>query len=197
MNKKQRIYQLLLNSPKKTWVQKELAELSGCSAAYVSKVMGALEKEGIAVRPRKNSTRLKDFSKLLLKWAAIRKMPEPIYIKTKVDRDLDDLEFLFSGISGCALTLFSGAWHRTHLLKTSTFEAYLSPKILEKIITSIGKISDSPTTVRLYRAENELENSGIVEGVPVVSLVQNYVDLISVGGNGIRVAKTLEVLLNG
>lgn len=174
MKPKERVMQLLATYPKKPWMQKELAELAGCSRPYVSKLVGGFEDEGIIAKPYKNQLRLINPEKLLVKWAGIRKMPEPEYIETTVD----EAETALRKMNGYAVTLLKAAWHRTHFMKAERIDIYADDNFgVEKI----GSASKVPTPVVVYREPEALEGRITVGGLWLVSPALNYVDLVVKG----------------
>lgn len=182
MQPKERIFQLLATYPQKPWMQKELAELASCSRPYVSKLVGELELGGIIAKPYKNQLRLVNPQKLLMMWANIRKLPEPVYLDAKAV----DVEARLGKEEGYAMTLLRAAWHRTHFMKTERIDLYVDDSFK---LETLGERSDSPTTVAAYREANALEGSEEVGGLRLVALPLNYVDLVAKGHS--RVAEVL------
>lgn len=174
MKPKERIIQLLAAYPKKPWMQKELAERAGCSRPYVSKLVKGFEKEGIIAKPYKNQLRLINPEKLLVKWAAIRKMPKPEYITATTDR----AEAVLGKMNGYAVTFLRAAWHRTHFMKAERIDIYADDKFR---VEKIGSASKVPTPVAVYREPEALEGRVKVGGLWLVSPALNYVDLVVKG----------------
>ena len=99
------------------------------------------------------------------------------------------MEAALADIPGAALTLFRAAWHRTKFMRTSTLEAYMLAPEIRSAVRRIGTASPEPTSVVLYPAEGpELEGTERLAGLPLVSVPQNFVDLMAAGGQGPRVA---------
>jgi hypothetical protein len=78
-------------------------------------------------------------------------------------------------------------------MRTTSYEIYAAPEEMQKVVQSIGRPSRSPERVSIYPAEHGAFFQGIerIKRVPVVSVPQNFVDLMSVGGSGPRVALQL------
>lgn len=185
MKPKERIFRLLCVH-KGPWMQKDIAKKAGCTPAYVSKVMKGLLNDGIVSKPYKNQVDLLSFSTLLLRWAAARRVPSPTYIKSPLNKA--ELEKRLSGMDGYALTLFSGAWHRTKFMKTESVEAYIREDF---DAGQFGSVSTEPTNVTFYRSSEELDGAEKIGGLSLVHPAQNYADLASLGGTGIRVAQEI------
>jgi len=183
----ERLYRLLLLDPKAAWMQKDLASRAGCSRGYVSRVIGSLTAAGVVARPFKNRVVLASPAKLLTLWAGRRVLPPPTFVATQ--RSLDEVEAALADLPAAALTLFRAAWHRTKFMRTSSLEAYVLAADLPAAVRRIGAESPEPTSVALYPAEGpELEGVERLGGVPLVSVPQNFVDLMAAGGQGPRVA---------
>jgi hypothetical protein len=188
--KTERLYGILLAHPKATWSQRELSARAGCSTGYTSRVVASLVSMGVLARPYKNRVILVGPTKLLTLWAARRSLPEPSYVTA--ERSLEEVEASLRGAVGAALTLFRAAWHRTKFLRTETLEAYAPRGDLPLWISRLGAPSVEPTPITLYPTDGaELEGLERVQGLPLVSVPQTYVDLMAIGGQGPRVAAHL------
>lgn len=184
---RERIYRLLLTHPKEAWKQKDLAAQADCSRGYVSRVVDALVASGVLARPYKNRTVLLGPAKLLTLWASRRSLPGPVHVATALGADA--VEARLRQGPGTAMTLFRAAWHRTKFMATSGVEAYVREEDLEHVAIRLGERSAEPTSVTLYPAQGpELEAMERIDGQPLVSVPQNVVDLMAVGGQGPRVA---------
>lgn len=182
-----RVYRLLLTYPREPWTQKDLAARAGCSRGYVSRVVDALVTSGVLTRPYKNRTVLLGPAKLLTLWASRRTLPAPVHVAT--DLGAADVEARLLENPGTALTLFRAAWHRTKFMATSGVEAYVRQEDLERVADCLGERSAEPTSVALYPAQGpEFEGVERIDGRPLVSVPQNVVDLMAIGGQGPRVA---------
>lgn len=183
----ERLYRLLLTYPQASWTQKELAARAGCSRGYVSRVAGALVAEGVLGRPYKNRVVLAAPTKLLLRWGSRRTLPPPTYVAASGDPET--VEGRLREHPRVALTLFRAAWHRTQFLRTDSLEAYVPRDRVQAVARALGTPAEEPTSLVLYPAEGpEFEGMERVQGLPLVSVPQNVVDLLAVGGQGPRVA---------
>ncbi|MBN2014197.1 MAG: hypothetical protein JW778_03365 [Candidatus Altiarchaeota archaeon] len=189
-NSTERIIRLLLTHPKRRWVQKDLAEKTHCSTAFVSKLMKKFQSENIIARPYKNQVVLIGFSKLLNRWSSTRKLPQPIYIRTSFSEE--KIEGLLRREKGYVLTLFRAAWHRTKFMKTDSFEVYVVSDKIEGFTKKLGARTENPTNFIVYECEEQVfEGMETINKLRLVSVVQNYTDLMSLGGTGSRVAFNL------
>ncbi len=177
------IIRLLLTYPKKSWKKVELARRANCSKPFLTKLMKKLEEEGIVVKAFSGIS-LISFSKLINQWIALRELPKPIYIETNLTNK--KIEEKLKEMDDYALTLFSAAWHRIKFMKTDSFELYTTkPKQFKKI----GEFTRNPTNFLIfYYNKNIFEGMEKIKNINLVSPIQNYVDLMSYGGSGVRVA---------
>ncbi len=183
-----------LLSLKKEWNQKDLVEKANCTKGYVSKIIGKLTYLNIVTKTSRKKIVVIDLPKLLNYWISIRKLPNPIYIDIKepvenVERKLKKSKIDYS------LTLFSAAWHRIKLLKVDKIEVYVLKKDLQKFLKIAAKLGGKPGPygkVEIYIANKyDLIGSEKISDLNLVPITQNYVDLMTVGGNGTRVALEL------
>jgi hypothetical protein len=186
MNK--RIARLLLTYPKKEWKQKELISSTKYSKGFISQEVKALSEECIVSKIDKKII-LVDFPKLLAKWVGTGKLPKPIYFRTRstesVGKKLGKVKFDY------ALTLFGAAWRRIKFFKVEKLEIYVKKSDVEKMRKLLGK-EDISGNVEVYPAEDDVfAGKEKIAGLFLVSPVQNYVDLMCVGGSGTRVALQL------
>ncbi len=168
-------------------MQKDLAARARCSRGYVSRVVGSLTEAGVLARPYKNRFILTAPAKLLTLWASRRVLPSPTYVATSSTAEA--LEAILRDWPGTALTLFRGAWHRTKFMATSSVEAYVAQDTLPHLAEKLGAPSSAPTRVALYSTDgDEFEGLEWIDRLPVVSVPQNVVDLMAIGGQGPRLA---------
>lgn len=185
----EKIIRLLLTYPKRKWKQKDLAEATNCSKAFLSKLTKKLMEKGILARPYKNQIILLSFTNALNFWQTIRKLPKPVYVKTKLNEEqiIKKLKNI-----DCCVTLFYSAWLRTKFMRTNTVEVYVLENELKKFIKRFGKISAEQTNFIVFPADKDIFiGSEEINNLKLVSVVQNYVDLAVYGGSGIRVALKL------
>lgn len=184
----EKITRLLLTYPKRSWTQKELADRVDCSKAFLSKLAKKFAAKGIISHGKEII--LLSPTRLLNIWCSLRELPTPVYIKTdkgkeKVLRELKKRE-------DYCLTLFSAAWFRIKFMRTDRIEAYITRKEANSFIKKFGEKSKNPTNFIIFPAEESIfEGSELVDDVRLVSVIQNYVDLMSYGGTGTRVAMRL------
>jgi hypothetical protein len=184
---------LLLTEPKKNWTGVELSARTGYSKGMTSRVLTQLGREVVVAKPYKNRFVLVEPIRLLVLWSCRRKMPEPVYVESgKSDAQLDAA---VAKIRGVALTQFRGAWLRAHYMRTTSYELYVPKGKVDLAAKALGKISESPQRISLLPAEDNdvFLGSERVGGLPVVSLPQNFVDLMCTGGSGPRVALQLGI----
>ena len=184
---------LLLTEPKKNWTGVELSARTGYSKGMTSRVLKQLEREVVVAKPYKNRFVLVEPIRLLVLWSCRRRMPEPVYVESsKSDAQLDAA---VAKMKGVALTQFRGAWLRTHYMRTTSYELYVPKGKVNPAAKALGRISESPQRISLLPAEDNdvFLGSERVGGLPVVSLPQNFVDLMCTGGPGPRVALQLGI----
>lgn len=184
----EKVIRLLLTYPKRKWKQKDLAEATCCSKPFLSKLTKKLMEKGILARPYKNQIILLSFTNALNFWQTIRKLPNPIYIKTKLNQNR-----ILKNLKGdYCLTLFYAAWLRTKFMKTNTIEVYVLKNGLKKFIKRFGEVSEEQTNFMVFPADKDVfMESEKINNLKLVSTVQNYVDLMIYGGTGVRVALKL------
>lgn len=184
---------LLLTEPRKNWTGVELSARTGYSKGMTSRVLKQLEREVVVAKPYKNRFVLVEPIRLLVLWSCKRRMPEPVYVESsKSDAQLDAA---VAKMKGVALTQFRGAWLRAHYMRTTSYELYVPKGKVDTAAKALGKISESPQRISLLPAEDNdvFLGSERVGGLPVVSLPQNFVDLMCTGGSGPRVALQLGI----
>jgi hypothetical protein len=185
----EKIARALLLHPKKRWKQVQLAAEAGCSKAFVSKLTKKFLADGIIVRP-KTEILLLCPTKLLNEWIKIHTLPRPVYIQSKFSKE--QILQKLKRSKDYALTGFSAAWYRIKYMKTNRIEMYVLKKDIPKWIARFGNRSSHPTNFILYPADRKLLLlKDHVEGLALVPVVQNFVDLMTYGGSGSRVAMKL------
>jgi len=175
---------------KKRWKQKELLAEAGCTKGYLSKVIKKLEDGNIVAKIGRNQIILIDLPKLLNYWTSIRELVNPHFIGTEESIEEIEQKLKKSNIS-YSITLFRAAWHRIKLLKVEKIEIYVLKKDLQKIFKLLGK-PNPHGKIEIYPAEEvDISYPEKIDGINLVPVVQNYVDLMCVGGNGTRIALEL------
>lgn len=189
----ERTARLLLTEPQRRWTGLELSRRTGYSTAMTSRILTQLGSDVVVAKPYKNQFVLVEPIRLLMLWSCKRRLPQPIYVRTK--RTDDDLDAIIRKTKDVAVTLFRGAWLRAHYMRTTSYELYATPEKIQKLVRSLGRASRSPERISIYPAEDRSVFQGIekVDGVPVVSVPQNFVDLMCVGGSGPRIALQLGI----
>ncbi|MBI2971552.1 MAG: hypothetical protein HYY37_04020 [Candidatus Aenigmarchaeota archaeon] len=185
----EKVVRLLLLYPKRRWRQKELALRAACSKAFLSKLTKKFAAGGMVVKAGRDVVLINP-TKLITYWCSIRKLPKPVYIQTAASKDtiLEKVK----GRKDICLTLFSSAWLRVQLMKTSTVELYVLQSGLSSVAKKLGQKSKMPTNVVLFPTDKDIfEGAKTIQGIAAVSPVQNYVDLMVYGGSGSRVATKL------
>ncbi len=186
----EKILRLVLLHHEKSWKQVELAELAGCSKAFVSKLTKKMVSEGVLARPNAQEILLISGTKALALWCNTRKMPHPVYIKTLLTKTA--IENKLRKEKCYALTLFSAAWHRVKFMKTNRIEAYVDKGCVKSFADKFGRLSKTPTNFIAFPSGKEVfEKTETIEGLRLIHVIQNYVDLASSGGTGMRVAYEL------
>jgi hypothetical protein len=187
----ERTARLLLNEPQRRWTGLELSKRTGFSRAMTSRILTQLGEDAVVAKPYKNQFVLVEPIRLLMLWSCKRRMPQPTHVRTsKTDQEIDAIVRKAHGV---AVTLFRGAWLRTHYMRTTSYELYASKRAVTEIVREIGRASADPQRVSIYADETDaaLQMIEKVDGIPIVSVPQNIVDLMSVGGSGPRVALQL------
>lgn len=187
-----RLYRAFLTAPGKSWSQRELARAAGCSPTLVSRTVSRLQEAGALARPYRNRVVLTGPFSLLLRWAVRHRLPRPVYVRTDLTTEGVERELARSGVA--AVTLFRGAWHRIRELEARVVESYVSAPAIDSLARRLGRITHRPSTagaVLLPSHGPELVSGDIVDGVPLVAVAQNCVDLLAIGGQGPRAAVEL------
>lgn len=175
---------------KKDWKQRELLAEAGCTKGYLSKVIKRLENENSVTKIDRKQIIVIDLPKLLSHWISIRKLAKPHFIDTEESVEKIEQKLKKSNIN-YSITLFRAAWHRLKLLKVEKIEIYVLEKDLGKVFKLLGK-PNAYGKVELYPAEEtDISYSEKINGINLVPVVQNYVDLMHAGGNGTRIALEL------
>ncbi|MGQ9587234.1 MAG: hypothetical protein ACUVT7_02475 [Thermoplasmata archaeon] len=183
---------LLLTEHNKEWTGLELSARTGYSRGMISRVLKRLEQDTVVAKPYKNRFVLVEPIRLLMLWSCERVLPNPVYIDShKSDAELNRA---IARMKGVALTQFRSAWLRSHYMRTTSYELYVPQEKTKEFARRLGRISDSPQKVALLPADKDVFlGSERVAGLPVVSLPQNFVDLMCTGGSGPRVALHLGI----
>jgi hypothetical protein len=183
----------LLVEPGMNWTGMELSARTGYSRGMTSRILQQLEREVVVARPYKNRFVLVEPIRLLVLWSSKRKLPDPVYVESS--KPEGELDRAIARTKGIAMTQFRGAWLRTHYMRTTSYELYVPKEKIKTLARALGEISESPQRISLLPVEDNdvFLGSERVDGMPVVSVPQNFVDLMSAGGSGPRVALHLGI----
>ena len=187
--KTERIIRLLSIYPSKRWTQRELARRADVSLGLVNKVVKWLMSEGILVRASYYQRfYVLNLSKLLLNWAAQRKLPR--MRSHSFATTPEEVEGVLRGRGDYLMTLFRAAWHRVPHYRSAGVELYAKPEVAQAIIQRFPR--GRGATLIVYPYDRFLtEGTEKIDGLNLVPAVQNYVDLVAFGGTGADVAKKL------
>lgn len=195
------IVRVLLENPDRSWQVQELAHEARVSLGLVSKSKQALVDEGF-VRMDAGRVQLQDPEGLLRAWrAAYRPDVEPLDLY--VMDDLPKAERVLA--SRCAtadvryaLASFSAAWLLAPMVRvqrtTMLIEGSGDAAQTRELITAIGaKHVDSGANFTLWftRDPSMLYGGRTVEGRPVTSPIQTYLDCVGKVGRGEEAAQAV------
>jgi hypothetical protein len=187
--KTERIIRLLSIHPSKRWTQRELARHADVSLGLVNKVVKWLMLEGILARASYYQRfYVLNLSKLLLNWAAQRKLPR--VRSYSLAATPEEVEGVLRGRGGYLMTLFRAAWHRVPHYRSAGVELYAKPEVVQAITQRFPRGKGATLIVYSYDCFL-VEGIEKIDGLNLVPAVQNYVDLIAFGGVGADVAKKL------
>lgn len=187
--KTERIVRLLLIHQDKRWTQRELAHSADISIGLVNKVVKWLMLEGILVKPSYyQKFYVLDRSRLVSNWAAQRKLPK--VRSYSLATSPESVEDVLRGQDSYFMTLFRAAWHRVPHYRPAGVELYAKPEVVSTVIKQFPR--GSGATLIAYTYDRFVaEGAEKIDGLNLVSPVQNYVDLVAFGGVGAEVAKML------
>ena len=155
----------------------------------VNKVVKWLMLEGILVKASYyQKFYILDRSRLVSNWAAQRKLPKARSYSLATSPE--SVEDVLRGQEGYFMTLFRAAWHRVPYYRPAGVELYVKPGVVNVIIRHFPRGGEA--TLITYPYDRFLaESMEKIDGLNLVSPVQNYVDLVAFGGVGSEVAKML------
>ena len=187
--KTERIVRLLLIHRDKRWTQRELAQNANASLGLVNKLVKWLMSEGIIVKASYyQKFYVLDRSRLVSNWAAQRKLPKARSYSLATSPE--DVEEVLRGQEGYFMTLLRAAWHRVPYYRPAGVELYAKPEVVGTVIKHLPR--GGGATLIAYPYDRFLgEGAEKIDGLNLVSPVQNYVDLIAFGGIGAEVARML------
>jgi len=187
--KTERIIRVLSTHLDRKWTQRELATRAGASVGLVNRTLKWLMSEGVIVKASYyQKFYVLDRSKLVSSWAAQRKLPpaRSYFLVTSPE----EVEELLKGQEGYSMTLFRAAWHRVPHYRSAGAEIYAKPEVARVVAGHFP--SGSGATLIVYPYDSfVIEGAEEIDGLNLVSPVQNYVDLVAFGGIGADVARML------
>ncbi len=193
--KSSRVLRVLLNQPKKTWTVQELSKEASVSMGQVSNVKNLLDyREWISVS--KEGIKLTEPKELLTEWVShysyIRdNFIEPFYSLKSFEEQMNVLAGNSVGTkvlgfnNRFALTGYAGANFIFPYVRSHTVSLYVDD--VEFWIPRLGlKRVESGDNVFLVKPYDEgvFYNCQYFKNVPIVSSIQLYLDLITMGGRG-------------
>jgi hypothetical protein len=193
--KAERILRVLLSSPNTKWKTEELAKAAEVSLGQVSNVKKLLaDREWIDL----SDFRLKEPRQLLEEWSAAyrsqRNKKFEYYSLKKVDELESSIADLCSDMGiAYALTSFSAAARRTPMVRYQRATVYVSDNV-ERLIEGLGpKMVTSGANLSIWTPYDNgvLFGAEEVDGIRLVSAVQNYLDLKGDRGRGEEAATAL------
>lgn len=187
--KTERIVRLLLIHPDERWTQRELAHSAETSLGLVNKVVKWLMLEGILVKASYyQKFYVLDRQRLVSNWAAQRRLPRARSYSLAASPE--SVEDVLRGQGSYFMTLFRAAWHRVPHYRPAGVELYAKPEVVGAIVKHLPW--GSGATLIAYPYDRFVaEGAEKINGLNLVSPVQNYVDLVAFGGVGVEVARML------
>jgi hypothetical protein len=196
--KSSRVIRCLLSDPKRTWTLKGLSSETGVSIGLIHRVAVALE-DNLFAEKKPGGLQLEDPARLLEAWreeyqrrprkwgryVARTGSAEECMKKLKAAALQTGVRYSLSGPSGASLI---SAYLNPNLVHV--YVDVLKSEFLEELnaypITSEGNF-----LIRVVEQENEFIGSREVNGMCIVSDLQLYLDLWSMGGRGQEAAEEL------
>lgn len=185
--KSSRITRWMLSRPKRSWRQQELAQATGLTEGYTSRVVRRLEELELLCREADGSVRPKDPNLLLDAWAERYDFDKHEVLKGHVsahssDSLLKDLVKIFrtEGVDYAATALPS-AWLRDRFARYRITSFFLEHTPGEILLEQAGfRAGDRGANVWLVTPNDEGVFHEVTElnGVRCVSSIQTYLDLL-------------------
>lgn len=189
------ILRKLLDTPRKSWKLKYLAEEVGCSIGLVSRVKDTLCDQ-LWAEMTKDGLRLTEPEFLLNSWSQKYTMPEqtrcytldPLPTFEQKLQELKDNHGIRSYLTG-----FSGGVRYAPAVRYNRIHVFIHPEDIDEFITFSGcKRVDSGANVILMTArEDYIANAREQQGDIVVSPVQAYLDCMQLKGRGEELAEAI------
>lgn len=187
-----RIVRRLLLDPSRTWRVKEMAETTGVSKGWVSRVFATLERDAYLEGPSRGPRRVVDPEGLLDAWAETDSPPQPQLRAVTTEspgRLLERLSALPS--DSYALTGDAAAELVAPFARVSQTELYVNPDLL-RVDEALRSLRARETTRGANVIVLPVDDLGVLDGaettdspsgpLQVVSRPQLYVDLRRRGG---------------
>lgn len=195
--KSERILRVLLTAGPKDWLTEELADESDTSLGQVSNVKKYLGNQGWLDNETKK-LRLQQPFELLAAWAenyTFRKNEIQEYYSLKSPAETEVLLSNTCRELGlrCSLTGFSGGARYVSMVRYQRVMTYLEDGF-DRIAGAIGlKPVTSGANVMLFKPYDSgvFYSSRLIDGAPVVSPIQAYLDLNSYRGRGEEAAQAI------
>ena len=200
--KASRIPRILLSRPGHAWSQPELQDATATSRGYVSRVLkplvdaGQVRKQGSGGPGYGFRYQVTDVDGILSDWeqrdAFSRRVgvleyqvpdSDPERLAARVRDMLEGIPFAF--------TQWIAAWLRYPRIKPPVVSVYVTPRVLERF--QIGKrvAKDGNLCLLVPKDEGVFQGMQTVNGFPLVSDAQMYLDLIGMGPRGLDAAREL------
>lgn len=200
--KASRIARILLEGGDREWLQRDLQTETGCSPGYVSRVLKELVREGFVRKEGSGAPnmpflyRVANFSGLLSAWEREDRFYRRVKIvsysvlESDVDRVALRVRDALEG-SPFAFTQWYAAWLRHPHTTPPLVSVYVPEETLRWF--EPGRRVDTGGNLRLLVPEDEGVFQGLreVDGFPLVSDAQIYLDLIDMGQRGPDAARSL------
>ena len=196
--KSSRVIRCLLSEPKRAWTLKGLSKETGVSIGLIHRLAVALEDNFFAEK-KPEGVHLEDPARLLEVWREEyqrrpRKWARYVVRIGSVDESVNKLKtaaiqyrvrYALSGPSGAS---FISAYLNPNLVHV--YVDILKNEFLEKL-SAYPVTSEGNFLVRVAEQENEFIGAREVNGLCIVSDLQLYLDLWSMGGRGQEAAEDL------
>jgi hypothetical protein len=194
--KSSRVIRCLLSDPNRTWTLKGLSGETGVSIGLIHRIATAL-KSNLFAEKRSGGFQLEDPARLLEAWREeYQRRPrkwgryvirtgsvEDCIEKLKAAALQNGVRYALSGPSGASLV---SAYLNPSLLHV--YVDILKSEFLEEL-NAYPIMSEGNLLIRVVEQENEFIGSREVKGIYIVSDLQLYLDLWSMGGRGQEAAE--------
>lgn len=188
-----RIIRVLLENKKEKWLITDLAKEANISIGYASDVLKALNKQGYVDREKRKGFQVKDKAALLDKWASIYDFNQNKIINLYTfEKDFENLFKNIKDVSDslklkCGLTLLSGASIvAPYIARFSNIYLYIEGDI--KTWTEKLDLREVESGANFYLVipydEGVFYGLQKVKGIPLISNIQLYLDLIKYPARG-------------